>query len=131
MRSPLASPVTLLRAEGVVVFVLAAAAYHAAAGAMPHALGWGWFALLFFLPDVAMLGYLRSPATGAQAYNLLHTEIAPALLLAWAALSGHAAATSVGLVWLAHIGFDRAFGYGLKSAEAFGHTHLGRIGRAT
>ncbi|HJU52615.1 MAG TPA: DUF4260 family protein, partial [Acidimicrobiia bacterium] len=31
--------------------------------------------------------------------------------------------------WLAHIGLDRFLGYGLKYADAFGHTHLGEIGR--
>ena len=28
-----------------------------------------------------------------------------------------------------HIGFDRALGYGLKYANGFGFTHLGRIGK--
>ncbi len=37
---------------------------------------------------------------------------------------------AVALVWLAHIGFDRALGYGLKYAEGFGFTHLGRLGNA-
>jgi hypothetical protein len=31
----------------------------------------------------------------------------------------------------AHIGIDRALGYGLKYAEGFGFTHLGRIGKAS
>jgi hypothetical protein len=35
----------------------------------------------------------------------------------------------VGLIWCAHIGFDRALGYGLKSPEGFRFTHLGKIGR--
>jgi len=30
----------------------------------------------------------------------------------------------------AHIGFDRALGYGLKYSKGFGYTHLGRIGNA-
>lgn len=34
-----------------------------------------------------------------------------------------------GLIWCAHIGFDRALGYGLKYPEGFGFTHLGRIGQ--
>lgn len=33
--------------------------------------------------------------------------------------------TALGFVWLAHSGFDRMLGYGLKLPEAFGHTHLG------
>jgi hypothetical protein len=36
---------------------------------------------------------------------------------------------SIAMIWLAHIGFDRALGYGLKYAAGFTFTHLGRIGR--
>ena len=36
---------------------------------------------------------------------------------------------ALALIWLAHIGFDRLLGYGLKSTEGFGFTHLGRIGK--
>jgi hypothetical protein len=28
-----------------------------------------------------------------------------------------------------HVGVDRALGYGLKYATAFGDTHLGRVGK--
>jgi hypothetical protein len=31
----------------------------------------------------------------------------------------------------AHIGIDRALGYGLKYSTGFGFTHLGRIGKTT
>ena len=33
------------------------------------------------------------------------------------------------MIWLAHIGIDRALGYGLKYSTGFGFTHLGRIGK--
>ena len=33
------------------------------------------------------------------------------------------------LIWIAHIGFDRLAGYGLKYGSGFGHTHLGLMGR--
>jgi hypothetical protein len=36
---------------------------------------------------------------------------------------------ALALIWLAHIGFDRMLGYGLKYQSGFGDTHLGRIGR--
>jgi hypothetical protein len=36
---------------------------------------------------------------------------------------------SIAMIWLAHIGFDRALGYGLKYASGFGFTHMGRIGK--
>ena len=36
----------------------------------------------------------------------------------------------VGAVLVAHVGMDRALGYGLKLPTGFRDTHLGRIGRA-
>ena len=46
--------------------------------------GWELFAVLILAPDLSMIGYLRDPKLGAMVYNL------------------------------AHIGMDRAVGYGLK-----------------
>ena len=37
----------------------------------------------------------------------------------------------LGLLWVAHVGFDRMMGYGLKESSGFNDTHLGRIGRGT
>jgi len=34
--------------------------------------GWGLYALLFFAPDLSMLGYLANPRLGAWTYNLVH-----------------------------------------------------------
>jgi hypothetical protein len=36
---------------------------------------------------------------------------------------------ALGLVWLAHVGFDRLLGYGLKYGDNFQHTHLGWLGQ--
>ena len=36
---------------------------------------------------------------------------------------------SLAMIWLAHIGIDRALGYGLKYQTGFAFTHLGRIGK--
>ena len=90
---------------------------------------WPAFALLFLAPDLAMLAYLAGPRAGAIAYNLVHTyALALALMLA-GFLVGVPAAAAGGLIWIAHIGFDRALGYGLKYPTGFGDTHLGRSGR--
>jgi hypothetical protein len=43
-------------------------------------------------------------------------------------LSGVQQLSALALVWFAHIGMDRALGYGLKYDDAFTHTHLGIIG---
>jgi len=90
---------------------------------------WWLFAALFFVPDISFLGYLVNPRLGALVYNTLHTYIAP-LLLGLLAQAGHAPTLlPVALIWVAHIGFDRAAGYGLKYGSAFGDTHLGFKGR--
>ena len=71
----------------------------------------------------------RRARAGAIAYNLAHTHaLALAFTLA-GSLGGVPAAAAGGLIWIAHIGFDRALGYGLKYSSGFGDTHLGRIGR--
>lgn len=88
---------------------------------------WWYFAGLFLLPDLFMLGYLRNARTGAWLYNLGHTYSVPLALLAVLWASG-AAISPLWLVWLAHIAFDRMMGYGLKQAAGFGYTHLGVLG---
>jgi hypothetical protein len=35
---------------------------------------------------------------------------------------------AIPLIWVAHIGFDRLLGYGLKYPTGFGNTHLGKLG---
>lgn len=45
------------------------------------------------------------------------------------ALTNQPSITALGFLWLAHAGFDRKFGYGLKLSTGFQDTHLGRIGR--
>jgi hypothetical protein len=87
-------------------------------------------ALLFFAPDVAFAAYLAGPRVGAAVYNLLHLYgfgLALAALGLLAVPSG--ILVGLGLLWLAHAGFDRMLGYGLKEPSAFRDTHLGRIGR--
>lgn len=113
----------LLRLEGLAFFAIAVAAY-AQLGA-----GWGFFAALFLLPDISFLAYLAGPRTGAAAYNAMHSYAGALGLLAIGMLAAPAV-TAVALVWCAHIGFDRALGYGLKYAAGFGQTHLGQLGRA-
>jgi hypothetical protein len=34
----------------------------------------------------------------------------------------------IALIWAAHIGIDRALGFGLKYPDAFRSTHLGGVG---
>ncbi|WPH13686.1 DUF4260 domain-containing protein [Variovorax paradoxus] len=115
---------SLLRVEGAVVLAASLAAY-AQFGA-----GWGVFALWLLVPDLAMLGYLAGPRIGAAFYNATHSYLGAVALLAIGALAAIPWAVAGGLIWCAHIGLDRALGWGLKYGAGFGSTHLGRIGRA-
>jgi len=87
------------------------------------------FAVLFLSPDLSILAYLAGPRLGSVAYNAVHSYVGPAI--AAGALLAAGGPLGVPLIWAAHIGFDRAFGYGLKYADGFQFTHLGRIGRTT
>jgi hypothetical protein len=115
---------TLLRVEGACV-LFAAAWLYAQSG-----YGWGLFALCFLAPDVAFLGYLAGPRVGAACYNATHAYVGPVACFVAGQLLAQPALFVAGLIWSAHVGFDRALGYGLKYASGFGDTHLGRIGRA-
>lgn len=116
---------TWLRLEGVVVLVAALWGF-AATGS-----SWWLFIALLLAPDLGALGYLHSRAAGTHLYNLAHTTLVPAALIALGLAVNHPAVLAIGLIWLAHIGMDRAMNYGLKYPDDFGHTHLGRHGPAT
>jgi hypothetical protein len=116
-------PKAILRFEGAALLIGAAFFYWRFDGSLL------WFAVLFFAPDLSFLAYLVSPRVGAVAYNALHATLGPVALLALADLTSASRVEAIALIWLAHVGFDRALGYGLKYATAFSDTHLGRIGR--
>ena len=88
--------------------------------------GWASFAVLFFAPDLSMLGYLVNPKIGAAAYNAARTTVVCGPLAVYGDLSGFSVALAMGLIGLTHVGFDRLLGYGLKYPLGFGYTHLGR-----
>jgi hypothetical protein len=116
-------PRLLLRLEGAAVFCGAVFFYWRLDGS------WLWFVVLFLAPDLSFLAYVVSPRVGAIAYNAVHTTLGPLALLALAAWRGWPVGEDVALIWLAHVGVDRALGYGLKYGTGFGDTHLGRLGR--
>jgi hypothetical protein len=114
----------LLRVEGLVAFVAAITAFQLLSG------NWWLFAALILAPDLAFFGVLAGYRTGARIYNIAHTYSLPAVLGALAWLAGAAWLVPIALIWIAHIGMDRAIGYGLKYPELDHATHLGWIGRA-
>jgi hypothetical protein len=112
-----------LRLEGLCVLVAALLAYS------KLGLAWSTFALFFLTPDFSLLGYLAGPRIGAITYNAAHAYIGPIICLATGFLLSIPGLSCVGIIWCAHIGFDRALGFGLKYASGFDDTHLGGIGQ--
>lgn len=110
----------LLRLEGLAVLIGAVAVYAAQYG------DWLAFILLLFVPDLSMIGYMRGSSTGAALYNAAHTYLAPGMLAAIGLAAGAPLLLQIALIWVAHIGMDRALGYGLKYG-AFKDTHLQRV----
>ncbi|WLS01608.1 DUF4260 domain-containing protein [Shinella oryzae] len=122
MRKPLSDAfIILLRLEGLAVAAVMIAAYFKLHD------GWGLLALLILAPDLSMVGYAFGSRVGAVSYNIVHSYMfaagVAALGFIWPVLF------PVACIWSAHIGLDRALGYGLKSVTVFNETHLGPIGR--
>ncbi len=111
----------LLHLEGLAVFASAIALYG-------HQ-GWGWgaFFLLLLAPDLAAMAYVIGPVIGARVYNLAHFYALPLALGMIGLLSDTGTMSQIATIWFAHIGIDRALGYGFKYATGFKDTHLSRL----
>jgi uncharacterized membrane protein len=114
---------TLLRLEGLTLFAVMVTLYVVWGGK------WWVFAVLFLAPDLSFAAYLAGARIGAIVYNAAHSTLAPAALMAFGFLFGDPLTPLIAMIWLAHVGIDRALGYGLKYGSGFTHTHLGRIGK--
>lgn len=115
----------LLRLEGLALLASMVLVYALWGGS------WWVFALLLLFPDISLAAYLAGPGTGAIVYNAAHSTLIPAALGALGLALGAPLMVSLAIIWLAHIGMDRAVGYGLKYEAGFAFTHLGRIGTKT
>jgi len=111
-----------LRLEGLAAFAVSTLLYARSGD------GWGTFLLLILAPDLSMIGYVAGPRAGAAAYDVAHSYTLPLVLAAVGMVAGSTRMVGLALVWTAHIGIDRAVGYGLKYSTSFQDTHLGRIG---
>lgn len=113
----------VLRVEAVALFLAGVGAY---LGLNGHPL---WLLPLLLVPDVSMIGYIRGPRLGAMTYNLVHNLAVGLAVLAIGWFTAVAPLALAGAILVAHVGMDRALGYGLKLPTDFRDTHLGRIGR--
>ena len=89
---------------------------------------WWWLLALFLAFDLSMAGYAASPRLGAWTYNLGHSYVAPAVLVAVGWAADVRGLLFLALAWAFHIAVDRLLGYGLKFTDRFTHTHLGEVG---
>lgn len=117
----------VLRGEGAALFTGSLLVFQALG------ISWWMFAALFLAPDTAFVFYLFGRRLGATAYNITHSTIGPIVLGATGWWTGLGALGTIlagcATIWIAHVGFDRMLGYGLKYASSFHDTHLGRIGQ--
>ena len=74
-----------------------------------------------------MAAYAAGPRIGAAAYDVVHTYAIPVGLGAVGVVADTDSAIALALIWLTHIGVDRAIGYGLKYPTGFKDTHLQRV----
>jgi hypothetical protein len=72
-----------------------------------------------------MVGYFAGVRIGAIAYNAIHTYLGPLFLAGCSFCIGNHTCLLIALIWMAHIGFDRMLGFGLKYPTRFKDTHLG------
>ena len=88
----------------------------------------GWWAIaIFLLPDLSFAGYAAGPRVGAAVYNAAHLYACGAVLMAVGVGVASPVLVGLGALWLAHVGFDRLLGYGLKHDTDFKHTHMGDL----
>ena len=111
----------MLRLEGLLLLVGAIILYALSGG------NWVLFIVLLFAPDLAMLGYRINARAGAAVYNTAHLYLLPGLLFALGYAANAPLAMQIALIWFAHIGMDRAVGYGLKYPTEFKDTHMQHV----
>lgn len=94
-----------------------------------HSLGLSWWiwALLFFGPDISMLGYLVNTKIGAISYNLFHHKGIAIAVVVIGYMMNVEWMLATGILLFAHSSFDRIWGYGLKYEDNFKNTHLGLL----
>jgi len=81
---------------------------------------WWWFPLLFFVPDVSLVGYLFNPKVGAFTYNFIHHKALAISLYLLGALTQLPALQLAGVIMFGHSSLDRALGFGLQESISKG-----------
>ena len=109
----------MLRSEGLAVVLVGVWLFARIDGTWALWLG-------FLAPDLSAIAFLRGPRLGSAAYNFVHWYLWPLLLAGFGLLSGTSLALEIALIWAAHLGIDRALGYGLRYASGQRDTTIRR-----
>ena len=113
-----------LRLEGLAAFCAGLALFGTSGG------NWLFIIPLLLLRDISVAGFAAGSRVGTFTYNLVHNWAPGLVILALAVLFASPGLELVAAILIAHVGMDRAAGYGLKLPNSFKDTHLGRMGRA-
>ena len=81
---------------------------------------WWWFPILFFVPDVSLLGYLVNQKLGANIYNVVHHKALAILFYLLGSFTQVAMLQLAGVVMFGHSSFDRALGFELQQSISKG-----------
>ncbi|HDR7966296.1 DUF4260 domain-containing protein [Bacillus pacificus] len=112
---------SIVHFEGLVVFLATIYTYSL------YEFSWIIFWVFLLAPDLSMLAYGINNQVGANIYNLFHTYIISILIVIIGVYFKIDIVIIIGLIWTAHIGMDRMFGYGLKYETDFKDTHIQRL----
>lgn len=113
----------ILWLEGLLIFLLCLYFYFIQGGNILLLI------VLFLLPDLSMVGYLKNPVIGSKIYNAIHNHALGILLIFLGIFLNLHFLILFGIVLSAHVGLDRACGFGLKLPSGFKDTSLGKIGK--
>jgi hypothetical protein len=114
---------TLIRLEELAMFILS---IFLMARLSIH-FSWWLYILLFFSPDIGVLGYLFNASIGAVTYNLFHHKALAIGFYIAGIIIQNEYLQFTGLLLFGHSSFDRVLDYGLKYSDSFKHTHLGML----
>ena len=105
---------TLIKLEEIALVILAFYLF------LTLGYAWWWFPILFFVPDVSLLGYLINQKLGANIYNVVHHKALAILFYLLGSLTHIAMLQLAGVVMFGHSSFDRALGFELQQSISKG-----------
>ena len=82
---------------------------------------WWWFPLLFFVPDLSLIGYLINSKVGAFTYNAIHHKTLAVILYLLGSVIQMPELQLAGVVMFGHSSLDRALGFGLQESMSKGN----------